>query len=68
VKAATSLRLIGRSFGGEQIDHVEFEYGSASLDDVAKKKIDVLGEALSERPALNMDLVATRDLKRTVRG
>lgn len=70
VKAATSpFALLGALFGGgERIDHVEFEYGLADLDDGAKKKLDILAKALSERPALRMDLVGHADPERDREG
>ncbi len=59
VKAATApFALLGALFGGggEQFSYVEFDYGSAKLSDAAMKKIETVTKALSERPALNLDI------------
>ncbi len=59
VKAATApFALIGALFGGggEQLSYVEFDYGSAKLTDAAMKKIEAVTKALSERPALGLDI------------
>lgn len=63
VKAATSpFALIGALVGGgEQLDYVEFDPGSAVLNEGNKKKLDLLVKALSERPALSMDIVGYVD-------
>ena len=58
-KAATSpFALLGAAFGGgEQLGYAEFDHGSASLTDETKKKLDIIGKALYDRPALKMDIV-----------
>ncbi len=59
VKAATApFALLGALFGGggEQLSYVEFDYGSAKLSDAAMKKIETVTKALSERPALSLDI------------
>jgi len=59
VKAATApFALLGALFGGggEQLSYVEFDYGSAKLSDAAMKKIEAVTKALSERPALSLDI------------
>jgi uncharacterized protein involved in outer membrane biogenesis len=63
VKAATSpFALLSAIFGSsEQIDHAEFDYGSALLNDGTQKKLDLLGKALHERPSLEMDIVGRAD-------
>lgn len=70
VKAATSpFALLSAIFGSsEQIDHAEFDYGSAALNDAAKKKLDILGKALHERPALEMDIVGRADPEKDREG
>ncbi len=70
VKAATSpFALLSAIFGGnEQIDHAEFEYGSADLSDGTKKKLDILGKALHERPALSMDMAGHADPEKDREG
>jgi len=59
VKAVTApFALIGALFGGggEQLSYVEFDYGSAKLKDAAMKKIETVTKALTERPALSLDI------------
>lgn len=59
VKAATApFALIGALFGGggEQLNYIEFDYGSAKLTGAAMKKIEVVTKALSDRPALTLDI------------
>ncbi|HSQ78218.1 MAG TPA: DUF748 domain-containing protein, partial [Nitrospirota bacterium] len=70
VKAATSpFALLSAIFGSsEQIDHAEFDYGSAALTDAAKKKLDLLGKALHERPTLEMDIVGRADPEKDREG
>ncbi len=70
VKAATSpFALLNAIFGSsEQIDHAEFDYGSASLNDGTKKKLDILGKALHERPALEMNIVGRADPEKDREG
>ena len=70
VKAATSpFALLSAIFGSSvQIDHAEFDYGSAALNDAAKKKLDVLGKALHERPSLEMDIVGRADPEKDREG
>jgi len=62
-KAATSpFALLGALFGGgEQLGYAEFDYGSAALTDAVKKKLDILEKALTERPALRMDIIGHAD-------
>ena len=59
VKAATSpFALLGAVFGGgEELGYAEFDDGSAILTDATKKKLDIIGKALQDRPALKMDIV-----------
>ncbi len=70
VKAATSpFALLSSIFGSsEQIDHAEFDYGSAALNNAAKKKLDILGKALHERPSLEMDIVGHADPEKDREG
>ncbi len=57
-KAATApFALLGSLIGGgEELGYVEFDYGKAALGEENLKKIDVLTKALSDRPALKIDL------------
>jgi len=57
-KAATSpFALLGSLFGGgEELGYVEFDYGKAAMGEENLKKIGVLTKALSDRPALKIDI------------
>ncbi len=50
-KAATSpFALIGAAFGGgEQLDYMEFDYGSAEIKGESATKLDTLTKALHDR-------------------
>jgi uncharacterized protein involved in outer membrane biogenesis len=69
-KAATSpFALLGAAFGGgEQLGYAEFDPGSASLTDETKKKLDIIGKALYDRPALKMDIVGHADPEKDREG
>jgi hypothetical protein len=62
-KAATApFALLGAAFGGgQELSQIDFAAGSAVLDDTAQKKIDTLAKALSNRPALELDLRGRAD-------
>ena len=64
-KAATSpFTLLASLFGGgEQLDYVEFDYGSARIDAAGMKKIESLSRALYERPALKLDVEGRADME-----
>jgi hypothetical protein len=52
---ASPFTIIGKLFGrggGEDVSHVEFRAGKASLDGSAEGVVRILAEALKERPAL----------------
>jgi hypothetical protein len=70
VKAATSpFALLGAVFGGgEQLGYAEFEYGSASITPDTQKKLDILIKALSERPALKLDILGYADPEKDKEG
>jgi hypothetical protein len=58
-KAATApFALIGAVLGGsgEEMNHVEFEYGRATLDASAEEKLKKIGEAFADRPSLALDI------------
>jgi hypothetical protein len=57
-KAATSpFALIGSLIGGgEELSFVEFDFGSARVNDPAKKSLDKLIGALADRPALRFEI------------
>jgi len=62
-KAVTSpFALIGSMFGGgDELGYAEFPTGSATLTADAQKKLDTIAKALTERPALKMDLIGRVD-------
>ncbi len=70
MKAATSpFALLGAVFGGgEQLGYAEFDDGSAVLTDATKKKLDIIGKALHDRPALKMDIVGHADPEKDHEG
>jgi hypothetical protein len=58
VKAATSpFALIGAVFGGgEQLDYMEFDYGSAEIMGENATKLDTLIKALYDRTSIKLDI------------
>jgi hypothetical protein len=65
-KAVTSpFALLGAVFGGgEELSYLEFDYGVAKIGEAATKKIDTLVKALSDRPALKLDIEGHVDLEK----
>ena len=65
-KAATSpFALLGSMFGGgEELGFVEFDYGSATITEPNMKKLDTIEKALSDRPALKMDIEGHVDVEK----
>jgi uncharacterized protein involved in outer membrane biogenesis len=63
VKAVTSpFALLGSLFGSDaDLDHVAFEPGLALLSDTARGKLDTLGKALTDRPALKIEVTGRTD-------
>lgn len=63
VKAVTSpFALLGSLFGSEaDLDHVAFAPGLAMLSDTARGKLDTLGKALADRPALKIEVTGRTD-------
>jgi hypothetical protein len=57
-KAATSpFALLGAVFGGgEQLEYMEFDYGSAVIKGENIAKLNTLTKALHDRPALKLDI------------
>ena len=63
-KAVTApFALLSAVFGGgdEELSTVTFAAGSAALGDAAQKRIDTLGKALADRPALKLDVGGRAD-------
>jgi hypothetical protein len=59
VKAATSpFALLGAIFGGggEELSYLEFDYGSAAMNEQGDKKLDTLIKALHDRPSLKLEI------------
>ena len=57
-KAATSpFALIGAAFGGgEQLDYMEFDYGSTEIKGESATKLDTLIKALNDRTSIKLDI------------
>jgi uncharacterized protein involved in outer membrane biogenesis len=70
VKAVTSpFALLGSLFGSEaDLDHVAFEPGLALLSDTARGKLDTLGKALTDRPALKIEVTGRTDKAADMEG
>ncbi len=58
VKAATSpFALLGAAFGGgEQLDTLEFEYGSSEIRGESAAKLNTLAKALQDRTSIKLDV------------
>jgi hypothetical protein len=57
--ATSPFKLIGGLFGGgEEVNLIDFEPGSADLDEAARAKLASLTKALHERPQLSLDVPA----------
>ena len=71
VKAVTSpFALIGSMFGGdsEQMSNVEFEYGRAVITPDTQKRLENLAKALTDRPALKLEIDGRVDPDRDREG
>jgi len=57
-KAATSpFALLGAAFGGgEKLDYMEFDYGSAEVKGESATKLDTLVKVLHDRPSIKLDV------------
>jgi hypothetical protein len=66
VKAATSpFALISAlTGGGEQLEYVEFEYGSAEVKDQTVKKLNTIAKALQDRPEIKLDVEGHVDMEK----
>lgn len=64
-KAVTApFKLLASAFGGgEDLSYVGFAPGSSALDDKAESSIATLVKALTDRPALKMDVIGRADPK-----
>jgi hypothetical protein len=63
VKAVTApFTLIANLFaGGQELSHIEFDYGSAALPPDAESKLKSLAKALHDRPGLKLDIAGRTD-------
>ncbi|MDA8083251.1 MAG: DUF748 domain-containing protein [Nitrospiraceae bacterium] len=71
VKAATSpFALLGAIFGGggEELSYIDFDYGSVAITPEGEKKIDKLVQALSDRPALKLEITGHVDVEKDKEG
>lgn len=70
VKAVTSpFSLLASAFGGgEELSYVEFAPGSAMLTEDSQQRIETLTKALTDRPALKMDISGRADPKTDMEG
>ena len=69
--ASAPFALIGALFGGgngEELSHVEFEYGKADLMPVTETKLRKLAEVLYERPSLTLTMSAHVDVVKDREG
>ena len=60
------FKLLGKLGGGggdQDLEHVEFEAGSAALDERAGEKLSTLAAGLMERPALVLGIVGSFDVQ-----
>jgi len=69
-KAATSpFALLGRMFGGgEELSYIEFDYGSARVNDENLKKIEHLVKAISDRPEIKLEITGYCDKEKDYEG
>jgi hypothetical protein len=49
--------------GGEELNYVEFDAGSATLGDAAQKKLDTIAKALADKPSIRLDVTGRVDPK-----
>ena len=70
VKAVTSpFALLGSVFGGgEELSTIDFAVGEAKLTAEAQKRLETLGKALIDRPALKLDIEGHTDLQSDPEG
>ncbi len=47
--------------GGEELGYVEFDPGSAALNDAAREKLDTIAKALADKPSIKLDISARVD-------
>jgi hypothetical protein len=65
-KAVTApFSLLAHAFGGsgEELNYVEFDAGSATLNDAAQKKLETISKALADKPSIRLDVTGRVDPK-----
>ncbi|SAL77301.1 AsmA family protein [Caballeronia peredens] len=66
-KAVTApFTLLAHAFGGgggEDLNYIEFNAGSADLNDAAQKKLETIAKALVDKPSIKMDVTGRVDPK-----
>ncbi|SAK98911.1 AsmA family protein [Caballeronia calidae] len=66
-KAVTApFTLLAHAFGGgsgEDLNYIEFDAGSATLNDAAQKKLDTIAKALTDKPSVRVDVTGRVDPK-----
>ncbi|MBF0328185.1 MAG: DUF748 domain-containing protein [Nitrospirae bacterium] len=70
VKAATSpFALLGAIFGGgDELSHLDFEYGSFDINPEGEKKLSSIIKALIDRPSLKLEIEGHADIERDTEG
>ncbi|WP_250526513.1 DUF748 domain-containing protein [Caballeronia sp. GAWG2-1] len=65
-KAVTApFSLLAHAFGGsgEELNYVEFDAGSATLNDAAQKKLETISKALADKTSIRLDVTGRVDPK-----
>ncbi|SAK90845.1 AsmA family protein [Caballeronia hypogeia] len=66
-KAVTApFTLLAHAFGGgggEDLNYIEFDAGSATLNDAAQKKLDTIAKALADKQSVKVDVTGRVDPK-----
>ncbi|SAK77981.1 AsmA family protein [Caballeronia glebae] len=66
-KAVTApFTLLAHAFGGgsgEDLNYIEFDAGSATLNDASQKKLDTIAKALADKPSVRVDVTGRVDPK-----
>lgn len=70
VKAATSpFSLLGSVFGGgEQLEYIEFDYGSYDIRGENEKKMNTLAKILQDRPGVKLEVESHVDMAQDKEG
>ncbi|SFU62146.1 DUF748 domain-containing protein [Nitrosospira multiformis] len=61
-KAATApFTVLGSLFGGEELSEINFPAGEVKIPPEAEEKLQKLAQALTDRPALNLEIIGHAD-------